>query len=104
MICPHCRVNLSQRERPNTTCSKCHRQFALDPKTNSLMVHDLLVAKVADRLSDGGKLRYTQTQLWYALSRKALSTKSGGVGCGVAAGILALVVATLCGAGSLQSG
>jgi hypothetical protein len=105
MICPHCRASLRQRERPNLTCSKCQRRYALDPKTNSLMAHDILVAKVAERLSDGGKLRYTATQLWYALSRKPLDKKSTGtIGCGLGVAIVVLVLAALCGLSGLQEG
>jgi len=70
MTCPHCLANLTQRDRPNLTCSKCDKKFAFDPKTNPLMLHDLLLGKVVDRLSDNGRLRYTATQLWYASARK----------------------------------
>jgi hypothetical protein len=76
MMCPHCRANLRQKERPNLTCSKCHKGFAFDPKDNPLMLHDLLVGKVVDRLSDQGRLRYTAAQLWYASARKTVRLDS----------------------------
>jgi hypothetical protein len=104
VICPHCRASLKQKERPNRTCSACQRPFALDPKSNALLAHDLLVTRVADQLSDNGTLRYTGAQLWYALSRKALKNRSTGVGCGVGAAIVILAVTGFCAAASVQDG
>lgn len=104
VICPHCRASLKQKERPNLTCSTCNRRFALDPKSNALMAHDLMVSKVVDRLSDGGRLRYSGVQLWYGMSRKALKNQPSGVGCGVGAAVVILAVTGLCALASAQDG
>ena len=72
MICPHCNQSLRYRERSDRRCSKCRRPFALEPKASPFRLHDLRLSKLAQRLSDGGKLRYTPVQLWYAAGRKKL--------------------------------
>ncbi|MFE3827156.1 hypothetical protein [Streptomyces sp. NPDC059092] len=95
MICPHCDQNLLQRERTGRTCSKCNRQFALDPKTNSLRLSDVRIRRVVAKLTDGGRTRITVNQLWYALTRgrtRRGSGRAGAVGC-LAAGLpVALVL------------
>lgn len=68
MICPHCSASLLRKERSGSRCSKCRRDFALDPKSNPLGLHDLRVRKLANALSDPGRpdaprLRYTPDQL-----------------------------------------
>jgi hypothetical protein len=83
VICPHCNTQLKRKERTGQRCSRCKRQFALDPKDNTLMLHDARLRKLIDKLSDGGELRYTGTQLWYAAARKPLQQQGGsGWGCG----------------------
>lgn len=72
MICPHCSQNLLHRERGNRTCSKCRRVFALEPKESPLGLHDVRVRRLAEQLGDGGRLRYTLPQLWYAAARRRL--------------------------------
>jgi len=69
MICPHCATTLTQRERANRTCHYCRKTFALDPKRNSLKLHDVRMKALATRLS-GNTYAYTTTQLWYAAARK----------------------------------
>ncbi|MDX2561098.1 hypothetical protein PV371_15720 [Streptomyces sp. TX20-6-3] len=68
MICPHCAAQLAARERTGQTCSRCERRFALDPKLHGRGMHDLRIRRVAERATDGGRLKVTLTQLWY-LSR-----------------------------------
>ncbi|MBF6070735.1 hypothetical protein IU436_04805 [Nocardia farcinica] len=72
MICPHCARNLLYKERSGRRCSKCAREFALEPKLSPFRLHDLRIRRLADKLGDGRGLRYTPTQLWYALARKDL--------------------------------
>lgn len=72
MICPHCHQSVRLRERTDRRCSKCRKPFAFEPKASPLRLHDLRVQKLAQRLSDEGKLRYTPMQLWYAAGRKVL--------------------------------
>ncbi|MFJ7999872.1 hypothetical protein ACIQ7D_22475 [Streptomyces sp. NPDC096310] len=105
MICPHCDQSLLQRERTGRTCSKCNRQFALDPKTNSLRLSDVRIRRVVAKLTDGGRTRITVNQLWYALTRKETkrgSGRAGAVGC-LAAG-LPVTLLLLVGGGSAGAG
>ncbi|MFE4827409.1 hypothetical protein [Streptomyces sp. NPDC056672] len=99
MICPHCQQNLLYKERPDRTCSKCHRRFALDPRTNSLGLSDLRIHRLMAKLTDGGRLKITLDQLGAAAVRKKQKSSSGGiaaaVGCtviGVPAGVGLLVI------------
>jgi hypothetical protein len=101
MICPHCRASLLRKQRTGNRCSSCRREFAFDPKTNPLQLHDLRVHALAERLATRGRdgqppLRFTADQLRVAASRKVLTgRKSSGwlVGAGVvgvAGGIVAV--------------
>lgn len=76
MICPHCNRNVKRKERTNNVCDSCKKRFALEPKENSLNLHDVRMMKLATHLGNDGAYRYTTTQLWYAVSRKAI-TRSG---------------------------
>lgn len=73
MICPNCEANLLRRQRVNQTCSVCQRPFALEPKDNTIRLHDVRMRKLAAKLGDTG-LRYTTTQLRYAVVRGRLQT------------------------------
>jgi hypothetical protein len=76
MICPNCGASLLHHQRTRRRCSRCRAEFALEPKDNPVHLHDVKLRRVADRLSDGGALRYTDTQLWYATGRRALATRN----------------------------
>lgn len=106
MICPHCSANLLRKQRSMHTCSTCGRTFALEPKANSLHLHDLRVRKLAEVLADPGRagsppLRYTADQLRMAASRQILANpdrSSGWLGCagtvmifGTVGGFMALI-------------
>ncbi|HEV7652893.1 MAG TPA: hypothetical protein VGP26_32455 [Actinophytocola sp.] len=94
MICPHCSRNLLYKQRGRRRCTYCRQEFAFEPKTNKLHLHDMKIRKFAERLSDKNRLRYTVTQLWYGVARKQLAdrpTPLAGCGCGL---LLAGVVAT----------
>jgi DNA-directed RNA polymerase subunit RPC12/RpoP len=89
MKCPNCSTNLLRKQRTSSRCGSCGKEFALDPKTNPLLLHDLRVRTLAGKLSDGGRLRYTAGQLLHASSRKPLRQPAGSVGCfAVLGGIL----------------
>lgn len=109
MICPHCSANLLRKQRSTRTCSKCRRPFALEPKANSLHLHDLRVRRIAGLLADPGRagappLRYTADQLRMAASRKVLANPDGSsawLGCagmvmffGLVGGFMALPAQT----------
>jgi hypothetical protein len=68
--CPHCHRNLLRKQRSGGRCSRCRRPFAFDPKTNHLRLHDLRVMRLAQALSDGGRLRYTPGQLAVRAGRR----------------------------------
>jgi hypothetical protein len=99
VICPHCSANLLRKQRSMRRCSKCRRTFALEPKANSLHLHDVRVHKLAGVLADPGRagappLRYTADQLRMAASRKILANPSGSsawLGCAGTITILGLV-------------
>ncbi|WP_153343568.1 hypothetical protein [Nocardia aurantia] len=61
-----------RKERSGRRCSKCRREFALEPKESPFGLHDLRMRQLAEKLGDGRGLRYTTTQLWYAAGRKKL--------------------------------
>jgi hypothetical protein len=69
--CPHCRQRILRKQRIGRTCSLCRRRFAFDPQTNPLKLHDLRVLRLAAALSDGGRYRYTPTQLAWRAGRRA---------------------------------
>ncbi|MQY10665.1 hypothetical protein SRB5_07770 [Streptomyces sp. RB5] len=81
MICPHCESSLLLKERPDRTCGKCGRRYALDPKTNPLKLNDLRVRRVTLRLTRDGEVPCTPGQLWYALTRKTLGNPGDELGC-----------------------
>ncbi len=74
MQCPHCGANLKYRERSDYRCSRCHKQFALEPKQNKLKLHDLAFRRRLDQVSQYGKLYFTADQLRYQVSRKQLTS------------------------------
>jgi hypothetical protein len=96
VICPHCSRDLRYKQRGGRRCSYCRKEFALEPKTNKLGLHDVRVRKLAAKLGDDGRLRYTLPQLWFAAARKQLAvprSELSGCGCGVVVlGVIAFVV------------
>jgi hypothetical protein len=84
MTCPHCSHELRFRERSGRICTHCRKEFALEPRSNKLRLHDVKVRKLATKLGDDGRLRYSMTQLWFAAAGKQLRTPRGelpGAGC-----------------------
>ncbi|QIQ02958.1 hypothetical protein [Streptomyces liangshanensis] len=77
MICPNCQENVLYKERPSYTCSKCRRTFALEPRANSLRLHDARFLRVAAKLTDNGRMKITESQFWFVLSRKTLNSVRG---------------------------
>ena len=83
LICPHCNANLLYKERTRKRCSRCQEKFALEPKQNPLLLHDLRFQRLDMHLSQGGNLFYTASQLLHQASRKVLVDKKPNYGCGV---------------------
>lgn len=63
-------MNLLRKQRGGRRCSKCRREFALEPKESPFGLHDIRMRKLAEKFGDGRGLRYTLVQLWYAAGRK----------------------------------
>ncbi|MCT2591751.1 hypothetical protein LHJ74_17920 [Streptomyces sp. N2-109] len=80
MICPHCAKSLLRKERTGRICTHCKGKFALEPKENSLRLHDVRMRELADKLSDGKRLAYTPPQLWYAALRNRVPPPEEGYG------------------------
>ncbi|WEV29513.1 hypothetical protein OYE22_33190 [Streptomyces sp. 71268] len=65
MTCPHCQARLLRKERAGSTCSRCQRAFALDPKVYGRGMNDLHVRRRARQATQDGRLKVTLTQFWY---------------------------------------
>jgi hypothetical protein len=96
VICPHCSADLKRKQRYRRRCSKCRKTFALEPKENSLHLHDLRIRRLAAMLAEplrpeAAPLRYTADQLRLAASRKALANPSEMSGWLRFAGFVAIV-------------
>jgi hypothetical protein len=104
VICPHCQRNLLRKQRNRRRCTFCRKEFAFEPKANKLGLHDVRIRKLASKLGDDGRLRFTVAQFWYAASRKKLAaptTPLAGIGCLVIpAGVVGGIVIT--GVGSIE--
>lgn len=75
MKCPHCSAELRYRERSGRRCSHCKQQFALEPRTDRLKLHDLRLRQLDQKLSAEGKLFYSADQLRYAAARKQIAAQ-----------------------------
>jgi hypothetical protein len=80
MTCPHCAKSLLYQQRNGRRCAYCGKRFVFEPRLNRLHLHDLKVRRLADKLSDGGRLRYTVTQLWYATARASAARRVRSAG------------------------
>lgn len=72
MICPHCNQSIKYKERNNNICSKCSKEFAFEPKTDSLQLSDVYFSNSVKKLSKDGKFFFTPQQLHFAVSRKKI--------------------------------
>ncbi|WP_052744382.1 hypothetical protein [Streptomyces odonnellii] len=95
MICPHCNQNLLLKERPNKTCSKCHRTYVMDPKTNALRLGDARIGRLTAKLTAGGTVAVTVEQFWAAAARK-IQKNSNGTGYAGAIGCALIGVPVAC--------
>jgi hypothetical protein len=75
MLCPHCKKTLLYRERGGRQCSACKCEFAFEPKTGPLRLHDLRFRKTVAKVGDNGRLRYTADQLRHFLARKVVAAQ-----------------------------
>ncbi|APE19696.1 hypothetical protein SVEN_0194 [Streptomyces venezuelae ATCC 10712] len=94
MICPHCFADVSAKERTGQVCSRCTKRFALDPRIHGRGMNDRRIKRIAEKATEGGRLRMTVTQLWY-LSRTSSGTSPARPARGIRPGVRWLVAAPL---------
>jgi len=91
MRCPKC--NHTQRKSEGKQCKKCHYQFVLLPKENTL--NDYKLSQIIRRVSVNGQYAFTRSQLETEVlrhfSRNIMLTFRGGI----IAGILSLITGLL---------
>lgn len=75
MKCPHCGTELRYKQRSGKRCSSCQQLFALEPKSNTLKLHDLRLEQLAEKLSANGTLFYSVEHLYFAALRKLVALK-----------------------------
>lgn len=68
MKCIHCGRISRRRERPDGRCPECGHGFAFDPRVRPGAGTDAEFKEAIDRVSGGGRLRFTTRQLWLAVS------------------------------------
>jgi hypothetical protein len=66
MKCIHCGRISRLRERPDGRCPGCGHSFAFDPDARPGAGTDAEFQAAIDRVSGGGRLRFTARQLWLA--------------------------------------
>ncbi len=76
MQCPHCKANVTRKERSGNVCSKCYQEFAFEPKQHPLGLNDLRFQRTVAKISENDKLYFTSSQLQFALSRKRLNSNT----------------------------
>lgn len=71
MKCIHCGKVSRLRERADGRCPGCGHRFAFDPEARPAAGTDAEFQDAIDRVSDGGRLRFTIRQLWLAVNGKS---------------------------------
>jgi hypothetical protein len=79
MKCIHCGsdTNYKTRSANGMRCGACNHPFAFEPKQVGATygLADGLFQRVIDDVSGGGKLTFTERQLWYEFNRRMLKKK-----------------------------
>jgi hypothetical protein len=70
MRCIHCGSNSQLRDRPSQTCPKCGRRFAFEPTADPFKVTDGFFEHACVAVSGGGRLHFTERQLWHEFNRR----------------------------------
>jgi hypothetical protein len=71
MKCVHCGRVSRLRERADGRCPGCGHRFAFNPEARPGGGTDAEFQDAIDRVSDGGRLRFTVRQLWLAVNGKS---------------------------------
>lgn len=106
MKCIHCGRVSRRRERVDGRCPGCGHRFAFDPEARPAAGTDADFQDAIDRVSDGGRLRFTIRQLWLAVNgTSTMPPPPGGGGCilasAVALALPGVVMAMLPGMGGM---
>lgn len=72
MKCIYCGSDTKYRDRRTNGghCAACKHAFAFEPMTDTRKVTDGLFKKMVEKVSGGGKLSFTERQLWYEFNRR----------------------------------
>ncbi|HEU4562659.1 MAG TPA: hypothetical protein VFS20_32820 [Longimicrobium sp.] len=70
MQCIHCGTHSRLSQRKDGRCPKCQHRFTFEPTTDRASVTDSQFKNAIDRLSGGGRLFFTERNLWYELYRR----------------------------------
>lgn len=70
MKCIHCGTDSRLRERTDKRCPKCRHPFAFEPTADPDRVTDVRFKHAIERVSGGGKVQFTEQNLWYELNRR----------------------------------
>ena len=79
MICPHCSQSILSKQRTNSVCALCKKEFAFDPRVNLFRLDDVRFRKVAEHMGVGG-FKFTAGQLGAALVRRPKSAVGAYLG------------------------
>jgi hypothetical protein len=78
MKCIYCGTDSRLRDRTGGRCPKCQHAFAFEPTKDSLRVTDAHFKHAIERVSGGGKVRFTGQNLWYELNRPWMKPDAWG--------------------------
>ena len=70
MKCIYCGADSKLRDRTAGRCPRCRHPFAFEPTRDRYKVTDPQFESAVERVSGGGKVQFTQRQLWYEFNRK----------------------------------
>jgi hypothetical protein len=70
MKCIYCGADSKLRQRADGRCSACRHPFAFEPTKDPYKVTDGQFENALDRVSAGGKVQFTERNLWYEFNRK----------------------------------
>jgi hypothetical protein len=82
--CVHCKNDAKYKDRKDGYCPSCKRRFAFEPQRGDPMTDGLFAAAI-ERVSSGGRVRFTAEHLHYEIRRRYRRTLRGHVLGGIAA-------------------
>jgi hypothetical protein len=82
--CVHCKNDAKYKDRRDGYCPSCKRRFAFEPQRGDPMTDGSFAAAI-ERVSSGGRVRFTAEHLHYEIRRRYRRTLRGHVLGGIAA-------------------